>query len=203
MANIFWCTVELLFTAFLYAQQATPISATIHQTSGSPQKGLAGNANINNAFQSQPSNTSKLFWFDGGLGLSTVTKNPWAYFTAGLGASLMVTEHNFISARFLRSERITIFSGAAPPNEYNADFGLLYGFIWKDNLKYMSVSAGLATTFGRDAAKEFTTLGIPIEGRLIGIKSSSWGGGVIAFANVNSQQSFGGVLFCLEIGKLR
>lgn len=84
------------------------------------------------------------------------------------------------------------------------DIGALYGRIAKASWGLASISGGVGIV-GVSAQQENSSLhlGIPMEGQLFWTPTSMLGIGIYGFANLNSEKSFAGVLFCLQIGKLR
>jgi hypothetical protein len=84
------------------------------------------------------------------------------------------------------------------------DIGALYGRIAKASWGLASISGGVGIV-GVSHQQEISSLhlGIPMEGQLFWTPTSILGIGIYGFANWNSEKSFAGVLFCLQIGKLR
>lgn len=63
---------------------------------------------------------------------------------------------------------------------------------------YYSIGSGLGLVFG-----ESKTLGVPVDAQLFYTPLSFAGIGLQGFANFNTEETFWGVLLCLQFGKLR
>jgi hypothetical protein len=83
-----------------------------------------------------------------------------------------------------------------------SEYGVLYGRVAKASYGAASVSAGISIV-SESPYTSFTTVGIPFEGQLIWTPTSVFGIGFKGFANLNPRKSFGGLLFCIELGILR
>jgi len=88
------------------------------------------------------------------------------------------------------------------PDESITECGVLYGRATKASYGVASVSGGISIVVA-SLYTSFTTVGIPLEAQLILTPTKIFGIGFKGFANLNPQKSFGGLLFCLQIGKLR
>jgi len=99
--------------------------------------------------------------------------------------------------------KLDLWGYSGPPDKV-WDVGVLYGRITKSDRGMASLSGGVgivgASDYGRATSHR---VGIPIEAQLFWIASDRLGLGIYGFANVNSDRSFAGALFCLQIGKLR
>ena len=96
------------------------------------------------------------------------------------------------------------------------DIGLLFGIAPLRSNLLVSAAIGLALVGGsRDTGESSwlfsidrrenigTTIGLPIEIQLIQRLSSYMGVGAYIYANINKEESFGGIALCLQLGKFQ
>ena len=137
-------------------------------------------------------------WVHGGLGEG----NPGV--SGGISLSYRKGSNLFTIRAVETSEFELYLWGYTGPLDEVWDVGVLYGRITKSDRGMASLSGGVgivgASDYGRAASHR---AGIPIEAQLFWIASDRLGLGIYGFANVNSDRSFAGALFCLQIGKLR
>ena len=117
-----------------------------------------------------------------------------------------------VRALVLEEFRLCI-SGTCDPNDHAAEFGLLYGRILRRDYSSLSVSGGLGVWFGAEYKADggtgihtedrFVTAGIPLEVRAFFTPLPFAGIGATVFANINPQHSAVGVMFGLQLGRLR
>ncbi|MBU4444988.1 hypothetical protein KJ656_07910 [bacterium] len=160
-------------------------------------------AGINSVCAQPTSQTSKSrFWLSGGLGLST------------LGSIAGSANASIQFKRILFTLRTTANSASLFGDEF-FDVGLLVGLASQGRGGHASVSVGFARVtgsrsdgldlFGTGAGREDIdpTFGLPIEVQLFGNIGRILGLGLYAYANVNTEQIFGGITVNLRFGKLR
>ncbi len=93
------------------------------------------------------------------------------------------------------------------------DIGLLYGWASSEYDYHISFSSGIAVMGGSrsegglfsDTPREVISaqFGVPLEGQLFWRPSGNFGLGLYGFANLNTEQSFGGLALSVQLGKLR
>jgi hypothetical protein len=150
------------------------------------------------------------YWVDLEIGSSS------AGFAEGLGISYQ-TNNRLISVRVISNSKYgeSIGGGNTTP-ESILDVGALYGLISKRPFGYVSISAGLGLVSGKIHGeylgninwintyeeKKVLTFGIPLEAQFFLTPFRRVGVGVSAFADLNPKRTFGGMMLCLQIGKL-
>jgi hypothetical protein len=143
------------------------------------------------------------YWLNMGFGISTVDMSGGAGFSYQSGKKL-------ISIRYTHNEDFTLFE---LPKESVWDVGVLYGIIRKSNYGLISASGGISIVGGYHRGayiestdsyekKSFFTFGIPLEFQLFFTPFDYVGVGLNEFANLNPENTFVGMLLCLQIGKL-
>lgn len=144
------------------------------------------------------------FWVNGGLGRSS------------LGSFAESANVSFQYEKFLVSFRTTESNESLLGGTTLHDLGLLIGYTSMRTEWHSSIAVGIAMVSGnRDNSSLFSPggienrhnippkIGLPLEAQLF-IKSNAFIGiGVYIYANINAVQSFGGITFCLQFGKLR
>jgi hypothetical protein len=121
-------------------------------------------------------------------------------------------ESCFVTVKYMGTEEFRILGPT--PHERVWDIGILYGTRKELSIGAASISAGIAITGGvrrgrnlinlgwlysEYDAMPYTTVGFPIECKLV-LKSISFLGiGICVFANINREHAIGGALICLEI----
>jgi len=130
------------------------------------------------------------FWINGGPGLSL---NGVA---AGLGLSIQPARPGYLLFSLRGSIAAEILG-----DDIN-DVAVLVGYSSKkpQSHGYFSIATGVSYVGG--TAVE-ATFGIPAEVQLFYTPLSFMGVGLQVFANFNKEKTFGGVLLCLQFGKLR
>jgi hypothetical protein len=112
---------------------------------------------------------------------------------------------NLYSLRFVGcfEFKLDLF-GYTGPAESVWDLRGLYGRVVKGRYGLASISGGVAIVgFSDHLGVTSYRPGIPVEAQLFWTPFSLVGFGVSGFADWNSDKSFWGILFCLQIGKLR
>ena len=144
------------------------------------------------------------FWVNGGLGWSS------------LGSLAESANVSFQYEKFLVSLRTTGSNEGLFGGTTLHDFGLLIGLTSIRTEWHSSVAIGIAMVSGyRDNSGLFSfgdvesrhhispKIGLPIEAQLFLRPTDSMGFGAYLYANINAEQPFGGITFCLQFGKLR
>lgn len=149
------------------------------------------------------------FWVNLGAGMSLgADPDGDICISPGIVMSYLAGTHLF-SLRYAHSYEFNIL-GSSPANEV-MDIGLLYGIIARNEIGFASISAGLGGVSGIKRVgdymtgymgKKFFTMGVPLEAQLFLDPFGFLGVGLYAFANVNLEKSFAGVLFCIQLGKV-
>ncbi len=145
------------------------------------------------------SNSKKLQcgWLNLGMGLSG-----GGFFSVG-GSVSYLTGRNLFSIRCIYSEKLYIF-GYGGEMERGYDLGVLYGGIAKGKYSFISLSVGIGFVSRVKEKEDFFSIGIPIEGQLFLKPLPYLGFGIYPFANPTLKGTFfGGLLLCVQIGKLR
>ena len=147
----------------------------------------------------------------GGIGYSTFG---WAL---GVGGSYEIDD-NLFSARYLYTEEFELFTPI--PRQSIWEVGVLYGPTMRSRTSFLSIAGGVSlvssTTRGKYLrnTNEFflrrihesvsrSTIGLPIEVQAFWTPSSFVAFGIYVFGNMNTQRSFGGALFCFQMGRWR
>lgn len=152
---------------------------------------------------------SSVYWLNFGFGASTSE-----IAVGGSFSFLSIPKNGFTTIRFIRNEKLDFFS---TPAEAVWDFGVLYGRIVRGPAGFISLSGGVAAVGGvrrgkplesewfsnRYERNNFGTIGLPVDAQLFLKPFPAVGIGLIAFANLNNEESFAGALFCLQIGKFK
>jgi len=109
-----------------------------------------------------------------------------------------------ISARFVVTEefKLDIFGYTGPPDAV-WDCGLLYGGIAKASAGFASIAGGLSLMGWSRNHRSSLCLGVPFEAQVFCTPTSVVGFGFYGYADVNREKSFAGLLFCVQIGRLR
>jgi hypothetical protein len=135
------------------------------------------------------------------------TADTW-YFSATMGGSLLKGTGNIGGAVItLRRNNWSIISAGGSRGENNGLYGYL-GLLYNQFLIYRSyfasVGAGVTYTYRVENrfASSWQTVGLPIEAKVLYRVFPCVGAGAMLFTNINSEKSFSGFLFCLQIGKL-
>jgi len=153
--------------------------------------------------------SAQFFWVNGGLGASSFGVSP------GVSVSYQ-SRKSLVSVRYVYNEEFQILGPS--PSETVWDVGVLYGRSAKVSYGLASISGGIGVVGGVRRGKylgssgwfssnyeklTFLTVGIPVESQLFWTPLSFFGIGIYGFANLNTEKSFIGGLFCIQIGKLR
>jgi hypothetical protein len=167
-------------------------------------------------FPQENKTTSSLYWIDAGVGGDN----------NGLSGQISINYVNKIviyKIRYIRSQEFDIL-GSSSPKETMNDFGILFGMTYSRKLIQLSGSGGIGVAKGIrhgdflyqessgdfDAfgtqhyeKKTFTRVGLPLEVECSFKPAKSFGIGLGAYANLNKDRSLFGLLFKIQIGKLR
>jgi len=137
-------------------------------------------------------------WVHGGLGEADGGVSGGISFSYQKGSSLF-------SIRGVENAelKLDLWGYSGPPEEV-WDIGALYGRVAKASYGLASISGGIGIVGASDGeGRSSYRPGIPVEGQLFWTPSSVLGIGIYGFANLNSERSFAGALFCLQMGILR
>ena len=155
--------------------------------------------------QKQKSAEKKTVWVNIGFGVSSIGLSSGISCSYQMGKGILSCRHTY-NEEF----RLVILMESCPPPELAWDLGLLYGSLIKTKYSMGSCAVGLSIVRGNEPfiswereTKYFTTIGIPVEIQLFFTPVSFAGIGLYSFANLNLKKTFIGILFCLQIGKLR
>ena len=146
------------------------------------------------------------FWASVGMGSSSLGT------TRGLGLSYR-RSHHLISARGLDvgSSESSDPLGTGARTELT-EIGLMYGVGASGERSWRSISGGIGLVEGErsgtedpdEAGESFGAVAsLMLEAQLTFIASDAVGFGVTGFANVNSEDSFAGVMVSAHVGRLR
>ena len=141
----------------------------------------------------------------------------WFYAGLGFGSHVFAASAggNVKHVRFLGTLRATFmgtpFRGFLSGGEEVYDVGLLFGYC---PLGSLSVAAGIGWAgggryyevdlWGRGRPPEyFDAVGVPIEVQFTPVKGGAVGLGIVGYANINPEESFGGVTVGIELGMLK
>jgi hypothetical protein len=147
------------------------------------------------------SNRQQCYWLNLGLGATSwelPQKLRPMELTLGVSFSYQ-TGKNLFSIRYTNSQEIL-------GDDWSSDFGILYGRAAKTKFGFASISAGIGLVHRvkeEEEEEDFTTVGIPIQGRLFFTPLPFLGVGIYPFANLNLKDIPVGLLLCVQIGKLR
>ena len=152
----------------------------------------------------QPNQTT--FWLNGGLGISSL---------GSLGGNANISVH---FDKFLLSLRSTVNSeksGLFVGGDEFFDMGLLFGLAKSEQKQFFSIAIGIARVTGNHYIGEpglfsdghrvdiTPVIGLPLEAQLFFRPTGFLGLGTYLYGNLNSEHSFSGITFCLQVGKLR
>jgi len=161
------------------------------------------NLSIDSAF-TQSNRTT--FWLNGGLGVNSLGS-----LAGSANVSLQLDKYIYALRATANSENAELFGGG---DEF-FDTGLLFGLATKSRKKFASIAIGIARVTGNryegkpglfGGGKRVNiapTVGFPVEVQLFLRPASFFGVGTYIYGNLNSEQSFGGITLCLQLGKLR
>lgn len=158
---------------------------------------------------SSPDSTSQSgghrFWVNVGVGGGAVQGglgDAGGGFSAGISASYCRGRSLFSARGVLNTEiQFDIFGTSGPP-ESIGDIGVLYGAVARGPHALASISAGAGVVMWSGEEHSRTSgFGVPIECQLFWKPSVYAGLGIYGFANVNSERSFAGALFCVQLGR--
>ena len=152
----------------------------------------------------------KRYWISAGYGGGT--------YNAASGVSLSLQQENHLySVRFVAVSETSIldFFPDAYPSEYVQDVSFLYGRVTKSEGSVFAYSIGLGSVEGVRRGDyigtvlfqgetyeqiNYSALGIPVEFKYFSVEDGT-GIGLYAFANINKEKSFVGVMLSLHFGK--
>ena len=138
-----------------------------------------------------------IYWINGGFGPAKPG------FGFGLTGSYQTGLHIF-SARILYSTEVALLSD---PTEF-VEGAVLSGLTWSTTYGLISLETGIGFVRGKiprfqdSSIDKFTTIGLPVAVQLFWTPSEKLGIGLYGFANFNSQEHMGGLLFCLQLREL-
>ena len=156
--------------------------------------GCVWQASAQNLLQQKPAEST--YWINGGFGPAKPG------FGLGLTGSYRTGLHIF-SARFLYSSEIAILSDHTELLEG----GILSGLAWSTTYGLISLETGIGFVSGsldpsgQYEIERFTTIGLPVAVQLFWTPTEKLGIGLYGFANFNSHEHLGGLLFCLQLRK--
>lgn len=134
------------------------------------------------------------YWINGGFGPAKPG------FGLGLTGSYRTGLHIF-SARFLYSSEVAILSDHT---EF-AEGAILSGLASSTTYGLISLEAGIGFVSGswdlsgQYEIESFTAIGLPVAVQLFWTPTEKLGIGLYGFANFNSKENMGGLLFCLQL----
>jgi hypothetical protein len=137
------------------------------------------------------------FWINGGFGPAKPS------FGFGLTGSYQTGLHIF-SARILYSTEVALLSD---PTEF-MEGAILSGLTWSTKYGLISLETGIGFVRGKiprsqdSSIDSFTIIGLPVAVQLFWTPFEKLGIGLYGFANFNSQEHMGGLLFCLQLCEL-
>jgi len=137
------------------------------------------------------------YWINGGFGPAKPS------FGFGLTGSYRAGLHIF-SARLLYSSEVALFY---EPIEL-MEGAVLSGLAWSTTHSLISLETGIGLVRGKipiyqdSSIERFTTIGLPVAVQLFWAPFEKLGIGLYGFADFNSQEHMGGLLFCLQLGRL-
>lgn len=153
--------------------------------------------------QGEPLHSDRV-WLTAGFGFGR-TGGDATPFTAGMALGAGLTYQPSVMLFTLRVNGVwSPFHGDAL-----GDAALLMGVGTRAVRNHVSLAVGPALTGGdlrafQSSHTKFTSqLGLGIQAQVLALPLSAIGGGLVGFANLNSRQSFGGVMLSLGFGQLR
>ncbi|MGD8778804.1 MAG: hypothetical protein PVH88_07560 [Ignavibacteria bacterium] len=142
--------------------------------------------------------SGNFFWVDLGLGGGSVDEGGSFNFNAAYQFN-----ENLLSLRALMCGKL--FEGKCLN-----DYSLLYGRVLFSSTALFSVGGGIGIVTGKRSKGLFsekkeikTTIALPLETQLFWRPFRFLGLGLYGFANINSEESFAGGTFSLQVGLLR
>jgi len=117
-------------------------------------------------------------------------------------------ESGLFSVRLLGIGQITV-EPSQPQTETSdvIELGGMYGLSYKRPLIFLSASSGLGAVWvmqrSPSGRKRVTTVGIPLDFEAFFTPFRVLGIGVAVSGNINGKQSYAGVFFCLQLGKVK
>lgn len=158
---------------------------------------FAALATAGGAFPAGPAKVNG--WFYGGLGFGTHDLTATASINVRYVKLLGILRATFVTE---------ISSGFTGPSEDYYDVGLLFGVYPRE---YLSLAAGVARVEGERSyglaggrsVERVTAFGVPVEVQFTPRRGGVVGLGIVGYANINPEESFGGVTVGIEIGKLK
>ena len=150
----------------------------------------------NNVTNISKSFNEKSSWVNLGLGASSHLAAKGFNFSVANGKK-------YFSLRGVHNQNLSIWDNRP---EKVWDFGALFGLNQRASKGFASIATGLAFVGGNNIknektnSKTFQTIGLPLELQLFWTPFSKIGFGIYGFGNLNSKESFAGVLISIKIG---
>lgn len=142
-------------------------------------------------------------WFSGGFGSGRTGGGVLS--SAGLASGISIT---YQPGPVLFTTRLagvwTIFQG-----DFVGDVGVLVGLGTRGRRSHASIAVGPALTGGNlrtfwaDSTSFSSRLGAALQVQVLALPFTTMGVGLTGFANLNSRQSFGGLMISLAVGQVR
>ena len=112
--------------------------------------------------------------------------------------------HVMITPRIAGATEALDWTAYSPRNVYDAGIAIGYSTRTPGSSGYLSIAAGIGYVGGRkDYDTYISTIGFPIDVQMFFTPSTYFGIGFQGIANINSEKTYYGLLFCLQFGKLR
>lgn len=156
------------------------------------------------AQDSAPSNRDRL-WLTAGLGYGSTRRDTDLPIRAGLAGGVGMT---YQPGLVLVTARLSTVWDLVD-GDFVADVGLLAGVSTRSHGGHVSIAVGPGLASGdlavlRSSRSTFSSrLGAAVQIQALAFPFEGVGVGLTAFANVNSRQPFGGIMFSLAFGQVR
>lgn len=164
---------------------------------------LVGSALIARPILAQAPAPRDRVWLGGGIGTGGAGSGPLRGLALTVGLSLTYQPGSIL----VSSRAASIWNPIR--GDLIGDIGLLVGLGTRGRRGHLSLAAGPALVggnlrvFGRKSKSFSSRPGAAFQAQALGLPFESIGLGLTGFANLNSRQSFGGVMLTLAIGQLR
>jgi len=153
------------------------------------------------------------WWFNFGAGANVhqISNHFWLAGTVGI---TKMRGHNLFSVRWLgTAEADGTLAEYPKPLQYAKDLSVMMGKVYQSRIVRANVSMGVGYVYGLKRGKWlggegnyncekllYSTIGLPLEAQLT-LKRNGQATALSLYANLNSQQSFVGLMLCLQIGR--